>query len=227
MTELIALCVPVCVVSTFFPGRTPSLKSSLPCLAVSQDSSHSSLIVRRMMDFVVAIRVRSDPGSACGPGSALAFGLWPAASLAARSAASLPGAPACAGIHRSWISHSWSRSLSSARIASTRIYCPDGLLGFRIAWITAWLSVKIVHLPGVFVVVCMSSAICSASTSPLSSAAYTVEVVDVPMYSVLFVRMFANWSLGAIAAAPTWPSIPLPWATIVMNTADYDAHEAC
>jgi len=52
------LCVPICVVSVLFPGRTPILKSSLPCLAASHDSSYSSLIVRRMLGFVVAIRIR-------------------------------------------------------------------------------------------------------------------------------------------------------------------------
>jgi hypothetical protein len=34
ITELIALCVSLCSLSVFFPGRTPSLKSSLPCLQV-------------------------------------------------------------------------------------------------------------------------------------------------------------------------------------------------
>ena len=38
-------------------------------------------------------------------------------------------------------------------MASTRIYCPDGHLGFRMAWMAAWLSVKMVHLPGVTIVV--------------------------------------------------------------------------
>jgi hypothetical protein len=137
-------------------------------------------------------------------------GLWPAASFAARSAASLPGTPTCAGIHRNWISHPRFRSSSSDRIASTRIYCPDGHLGFRMAWMAACLSVKMVHLPGVMTVVCMSSTICSANASPFSSAAYTVEVVAVPIYSIRLVRMPLSWNAGASAAAPTWPLIPLP-----------------
>jgi hypothetical protein len=69
-------------------------------LAFTQDSIHSSLIVLRMMDFIVAIRVRSDSGSGCGSGADREFGSWPAASLAARSAASLPDTPTCAGTHR-------------------------------------------------------------------------------------------------------------------------------
>lgn len=73
MTELIALCVPICVGSVPFPGRTPILKSSLPCLAVSQAASHSSFIVWRMIGFVVAIRVLSDSGSDCGSGSTSAI----------------------------------------------------------------------------------------------------------------------------------------------------------
>jgi hypothetical protein len=35
-------CVPICVVSVPFPGCTPNPKNSLPCLAASQDASHSS-----------------------------------------------------------------------------------------------------------------------------------------------------------------------------------------
>jgi hypothetical protein len=85
------------------------------------------------MGFVVVVRIRNDSGSACGLGFVRAFGSWPAASLAARSAASLPGTPTCAGIQRSWTSHPRSRSLSTARMASTRIYCPEGHLGFAIA----------------------------------------------------------------------------------------------
>ena len=141
-----------------------SLKSSLPCLAASQHRSHSPLIVWRMVDFVVATRVRGDAGSSCGSGFVCAFGLWSAAFLVARSAASLLGIPTCAGIHRSWTSHSWSRSSSSARIAFTRTYCPDGHLGFAIAWMADWLSVKTVQWPGVFVCAWMSRAIRNASS---------------------------------------------------------------
>ena len=83
ITELIALCVPVCVVIVPFPGRIPSLKSSRPCLAVFQARSHSPFIVRRMIGLVVAIRVRSDSGSGGGSGFPATFGLWPTASLAA------------------------------------------------------------------------------------------------------------------------------------------------
>jgi hypothetical protein len=141
ITELIALCVSLCILSRALPGRTPSLKSSLPCLAFSQDCSYSSPIVWRMVGFVVAVRIRSDSGSGCSLGFVCVFGSWPAASLAARSAASLPGTPTCAGIYWSWTSQPWSRSWSSARIASTRMYCPEGHLGFAIAWMAAWLSV--------------------------------------------------------------------------------------
>ena len=69
MTELIALCVSMYILRIAFPGRTPSLKSSLPCLATSQDSSHSSLIAWRIMD-LVAIRTCRESGS--GGGSAFA-----------------------------------------------------------------------------------------------------------------------------------------------------------
>lgn len=50
-TKPMAICVPACVVSTSLPGRTATLKSSLPCSAF-----HSVRIVLRMMDFVVAVR---------------------------------------------------------------------------------------------------------------------------------------------------------------------------
>jgi hypothetical protein len=89
------LCVPICVVSVFFPGRTPILTSSLPCLAASHDSSHSSLIVRRMLGFVVAIRIRRWSGCRGGSVCVRVFGLWPVASFAAGSTASLPGTPTC------------------------------------------------------------------------------------------------------------------------------------
>ncbi|KAH8585541.1 hypothetical protein B0O99DRAFT_709377 [Bisporella sp. PMI_857] len=58
MTELIALCMLLCVSSIALPGRTPSLNSSRPCFAATQESSHSFRIVRRIVDFVVAIRIR-------------------------------------------------------------------------------------------------------------------------------------------------------------------------
>jgi hypothetical protein len=60
----------------------------------------------------------------------------------------------------------------------------------------AWLSVNMTHFLGVIPVVCMSSAMCRASTSPLSSAAYTVEVADVPMYWVLFVPIMLAFRNG-------------------------------
>ena len=75
MTELIALCVPMCVLRSPFPGRTPSLKSSLPCLAFFHDTSHSSFIFWLIVAFVVAVKVRSDSGSGCGSAFACAFGL--------------------------------------------------------------------------------------------------------------------------------------------------------
>jgi hypothetical protein len=43
-TGLTALCVPICVESNPLAGRTPNLKSSLPCLAFSHDRSHSPYI---------------------------------------------------------------------------------------------------------------------------------------------------------------------------------------
>ena len=86
-------------------------------------------------------------GSGCGPGPVRAFGSWPAASLAAWSAASLPGTPTWAGVRRIWISQPRSWSVSTVRVASTRIHCPEGHLGLAIAWMAAWSSVKTVHLP--------------------------------------------------------------------------------
>ena len=87
-----------------------------------------------------------------------------------------------AGIHRNYTSDTRFRGSSSACTALIKIYCPGGHLGFRIDWMAAWLSVNMAHLPGVMSVVCMSSTICSARTSPLRSAAYPVNVADVPMY---------------------------------------------
>lgn len=66
ITELIALCVPMCVVSLSFPGQTPSLKSSLPCLAFSQDRSYSPFKDCRIVVFVVAISACNDSGSGGG-----------------------------------------------------------------------------------------------------------------------------------------------------------------
>jgi hypothetical protein len=171
IAELIALCVPACVVRVFSPGRTPSRNRSLPCLAFSQDRSHPLFIVLWIMVFVVAMSVRSDSGSGGGPRTVLVSGSYPAATLAVRSAASFPGTPTCAGIHRNSTIHPRSRSASSACTASTRIYWPDGCLGFRIAWMAAWLSVKMAHFPGTGAVECILSAISNASTIPLSSAA--------------------------------------------------------
>lgn len=131
MTELIALCVLVCVVSIPFPGRTPSLKSL--CFAFFQDISYLSLIVWRIVVLVVAIRICRESGSGGGLACAREFGLWPVASFTAWSAALLPGTLTCAGIHQSWTSHPWSQSLSSACIALTTMYCPKGHLGFAIA----------------------------------------------------------------------------------------------
>ena len=56
----------------------------------------------------------------------------------------------------------------------------------------------------------LSSSMCSARASPLSYAAYTVEVADVPMYWVCLMQMPSLWSVDVTAAAPTWPLIPLP-----------------
>ncbi|KAF2184786.1 hypothetical protein K469DRAFT_780310 [Zopfia rhizophila CBS 207.26] len=86
ITELIALCMPICVVSVPFPGRILSLKSSQLCLAFSQASFHSFLIFRRMIVFVVAVKIWSDSGLGCGSGIVRvvhALMLWLAASLAA------------------------------------------------------------------------------------------------------------------------------------------------
>lgn len=154
------------------------------------------------------------------------FGSWLAASLAAWSAASLPSTPICAGIHRNCTSHSQLRSLSRVCAASTRIYWTERCLGFCIAWMAAWLSVKIVHLLGMPVVACMSSIICSARTSPLSSAAYTVEVEEVPIYSVRFLLMSLVWSVDATAAAPMWPLMPLPSVQLYVVFAFQNARES-
>ena len=93
---------------------------------------------------------------------------------------SLPGTPSCAGIHRNSTSHPRFRSSSSACTAFIKIYCPDRHSGFRIAWMAAWLSVNMAHLPGVMSVVCMLSTICSARTTSLRFAAYPLNVADVP-----------------------------------------------
>lgn len=201
IAELIALCVLACRVSMSFPGRTPRLKSSLPCLALSQDSSHSLFIVRRMVDFVVAISVWSDSGCGGGPSTVRVSGSYPAAILAVRSAASLPGTPACAGIHRNCTSHPCLRSSSSACTASTRIYWPEGCSGLRIAWMAAWLSVKMVHLPGVGAVACISSTIRNANTNPLSSAAYAGRAHVLSPFRVYVV----NPELGCYRSRPNVP----------------------
>jgi hypothetical protein len=169
-----------------FPGRTPSLKSSLPCLAFPHDSFHSCIIVLRMVVFVVAVRVRSTSNPVRVPGSVEGFRLLRAASLAAWSAASLPDTPTCAGIHLNYISVPWLRSSSRVWMTSMRIYCPEGHLGLCMACNAAWLSVNMVYLFGPVPVDSMSSASCSASLSPMSSAAYTVDVSDVPIYWVRF-----------------------------------------
>jgi hypothetical protein len=83
IAELIALCAPTCVSRIAFPGRTPSLKSSLPCLHFSQAYSHSFLIARRIVDFEVAMGVRRESGSGRGSAFALAFGSALAAAFVA------------------------------------------------------------------------------------------------------------------------------------------------
>ena len=63
----IAMCMPSRVLSTPLPGRTPSLKSSLPCLAFSHDSSQSRLVLSG------GSRILSLPlGSAGSPGPVVA-----------------------------------------------------------------------------------------------------------------------------------------------------------
>ncbi len=89
------------------------------------------------------------------------------------------------------------------------MYCPEGHLGSWIARRAAWLSVKMAHVSGWLAVSCMLSMICRANTSPLSSAAYTVDVVDGPMYCIRFVPILPV-GVGMIAAAPTWPLMELP-----------------
>lgn len=132
ITELMALYVPLCVSSVALPGLTPRRKSSFPCLAVSQDAFHSAFMVLRMADLAGAISARRCSGSGGGSAVCREFALWPAASF--------PGTPTCAGIHRNCTSQPWPRSSSSAWMASARMYCPDGCFRFRIAWMAAWGS---------------------------------------------------------------------------------------
>src|SRR4051812_41824370 len=60
MTELTALGVPMCNLRIPLPGFTPSLCSSLPCLASCHDASHSFLIFWQMAGLMVAVKIRSD-----------------------------------------------------------------------------------------------------------------------------------------------------------------------
>ena len=67
----------------------------------------------------------------------------------------------------------------------------------------AWLSVKMVHRPGLLVLTYISRIICSISISPLRSATYIVEVSEVPMYCSRFALISLLDSIGATVAAPT------------------------
>ncbi|GFF62691.1 hypothetical protein IFM51744_11011 [Aspergillus udagawae] len=95
------------------PWPHPEPKKLSTVLGFSQAVSHSSLIARRMMDLVVAVSVRRESASGGRSVFAPVLGLVLVASFAACSAASLPGTPTCAGIHRNCICHPWLRSASS------------------------------------------------------------------------------------------------------------------
>ena len=136
ITELIALRTPACVVSMPLPGRTPSLKSSLPCLAFSHDSSQSPRIVRRIADFVVAISPSQDNGLS------IAIGFqWPIIHLEKSTLASLIDAQT----HRDQVDleiwfywfHKLANAmrcefqLSQACISSDLLYINSGIILFR------------------------------------------------------------------------------------------------
>ena len=145
----IAMCMPSRVLSTPLPGRTPSLKSSLPCLAFSHDSSQSRLVLSG------GSRILSLPlGSAGSPGPVVAPRLLVRLGRGLRlpwllgrplRCLALPRVP---GPTEKCTSHPCFRSLSNACMASIRIYCFDGCLGFRIAWMAVWSSVNMAHFPG-------------------------------------------------------------------------------
>ena len=100
IAEPIVLCVLAFKVTIMsFPKRTPRLNSSLPCLAISQDISHSLFIVRRIVDFVIAISVWSDLDCGGGSSTIRVSRSYPAAILIMRSAASLLDTPTCIEIH--------------------------------------------------------------------------------------------------------------------------------
>ncbi len=61
---------------------------------------------------------------------------------------------------------------------------------------------KIAYRPRVANVDWISNTIYRANTSPLSSATYTIEVSDVPIYCVYFVLIPLFNSIGTTAAAP-------------------------
>ncbi|KAL2782601.1 hypothetical protein BJX66DRAFT_174064 [Aspergillus keveii] len=67
-------------------------------LILFHNSSHSILTVRQIKVLVIVTRVRRESGG-CASGVIRVFWLQLAASFAARSAASLPATPSCAGIH--------------------------------------------------------------------------------------------------------------------------------
>ena len=61
---------------------------------------------------------------------------------------------------------------------------------------------KIAYLPGLLVSVYISYTICSISTNPLSSAAYTMEVSDVSIYYSRFDLILLLDSISATVTAP-------------------------
>ena len=67
-----------------------------------------------------------------------------------------------------------------------------------------------IYLPGEIIIIYISSAIWNASTNLLSSVTYIIEVVDVLIYSIRFVRIPLSCNTSAIIAVLTWLLIPLP-----------------
>jgi hypothetical protein len=56
------------------------------------------------------------------------------------------------------------------------------------------------HLLEVFVSIYILSTIWNASSIPLSSTIYIVDMVDVPIYTILLNRIPWSYSIGAITA---------------------------
>ena len=142
------------------------------------------------------------------PGGPPPLSLHPVASLAAMSAASLPGTPTWAGIQWMWMSLFRVWILEVMRSKTNWLHC---CLGVLTAAIDAWLLVKIatgLSISG------WSSTILRPSSSPITSPEYTVNSVSGPGRAYFLSRVIATSpGIGVntvTADAPTLSSIPLP-----------------